>query len=117
MLIIDKKKDMVTLRNLGASNRLIGKIFLVEGWLISAVGSIAGILLGTGFSWLQQRFGLIKLSGSGTFIIDAYPVWIEGSDILLIWITVLFIGWIAARYPVAQISRKYLRSLEEGVVV
>ncbi len=117
MLIIDKKKDMVTLRNLGASNRLIGNIFLVEGWLISAVGSIVGILLGAGFSWLQQRFGLIKLSGSGTFIIDAYPVWIEGWDILLIWITVLLIGWIAARYPVAQISRKYLRSLEQGVVV
>ena len=117
MLIIDKKKDIITLRNMGAGNRLIGKIFLAEGWLISLVGSVLGIFLGTGFSWLQQRFGLIKLSGSGSFIIDAYPVWIEGWDIVLIWITVLFIGWIAARYPVAQISRKYLRSVEQGIVV
>lgn len=117
MLIIDKKKDIITLRNMGAGNRLIGNIFLAEGWLISLVGSMLGIFLGTGFSWLQQRFGLIKLSGSGSFIIDAYPVRIEGWDIVLIWITVLFIGWIAARYPVAQISRKYLRSIEQGVVV
>jgi lipoprotein-releasing system permease protein len=117
MLIIEKKKDIVTLRNMGANNRLIQRIFLVEGWLISVIGSITGLLLGTVISWIQQRFGLIKLSGSGTFIIDAYPVRIELTDILLIWVTVLFIGLIAARYPVKQISRKYLQSIEQEVIV
>ena len=117
MLIIDKKNDIVTLRNMGANNRLIENIFMVEGWLISVIGSVIGMSLGTAISWIQQRFGLIKLSGSGTFVIDSYPVQIEIVDICLIWMTVLLIGWIAARYPVKQISRKFLKSLEkEGIV-
>ncbi len=117
MLIIEKKKDILTLRNMGASNSLIKKIFLVEGWLISLVGSVSGLFLGTAISWIQQRFGLIKLTGSGSFIIDAYPVRIEVVDILLIWITVLMIGFLAARYPVRQISKKYLLAIEkEGIV-
>jgi lipoprotein-releasing system permease protein len=117
MLIIDKKKDIVTLRNMGATNRLIERIFLAEGWLISFIGSILGMLLGIAVSWIQQTFGLIKLTGSGTFVIDAYPVKIEMVDILLIWLTVLVIGWIAARYPVKQISRKYLKRLERDGIV
>ncbi|TFH26040.1 MAG: FtsX-like permease family protein [Bacteroidia bacterium] len=117
MLIIEKKKDILTLRNMGAGNSLIKKIFLVEGWMISAIGSITGLLLGTTISWIQQRFGVIKLSGSGSFIIDAYPVHIEVIDIILIWITVLLIGFLAARYPVRQISKKYLVAIEkEGIV-
>jgi lipoprotein-releasing system permease protein len=117
MLIIDKKKDIVTLRNMGAGRRLIERIFLMEGWLISITGSFFGLVLGTLISWVQQRFGVIKLSGSGSFVIDAYPVRIEMLDILLIWLTVLFIGFIAARFPVRQISRKYLQSLEyDGIV-
>ena len=117
MLIIDKKSDIMTLRNMGANNRLIERIFLMEGWLISLIGSVIGMALGIAISWIQQRFGLIKLTGSGTFVIDAYPVQIEIPDICLIWATVLFIGLIAARYPVKQISRKYLRSLEKDGIV
>lgn len=117
MLIIDKKKDIVTLRNMGANSRQIARIFLAEGWMISLFGSLLGMFLGTAISWLQQRFGLIKLSGSGTFVIDAYPVRIEMVDILLIWLTVLLIGWLAARYPVKQISRKYLKNLESSGIV
>jgi lipoprotein-releasing system permease protein len=117
MLIIEKKKDIITLRNMGANQRLIQRIFLVEGWLISVIGSITGIFLGTVISWIQQRFGVIKLSGSGTFIIDAYPVRIEILDIALIWATVLLIGLLAARYPVKQISRKYLQRIEQEVIV
>lgn len=117
MLIIDKKKDILTLRNMGAGNRLIKRIFLVEGWLISLVGSITGLFLGTLISWIQQRFGIIKLTGSGSFIIDAYPVQIEVLDICLIWVTVLIIGLFAARYPVQQISKKYLTAIEKGSIV
>ncbi len=117
MLIIDKKKDILTLRNMGAGNRLIKSVFLMEGWLISIIGSISGLFLGTAISWVQQRFGVIKLTGSGSFIIDSYPVQIESFDIFLIWITVLVIGLFAARYPVQQISKKYLASLERGGIV
>ena len=117
MLIIDKKKDILTLRNMGAGNRLIKQIFLMEGWLISILGSISGLFLGTAISWIQQRFGVIKLTGSGSFIIDAYPVRIEALDICLIWVTVLLIGLIAVRYPVRQISKKYLAGIENGSIV
>jgi lipoprotein-releasing system permease protein len=117
MLIIDKKKDILTLRNMGAGNRLIKRIFLMEGWLISVIGSLSGIFLGTVISWIQQHFGVIKLTESGSFIIDTYPVHIEGFDICLIWITVLFIGLLAARYPVQQISKKYLAGIEKGNIV
>ncbi len=117
MLIIDKKKDILTLRNMGAGNRLIKQIFLMEGWLISVLGSISGLFLGTAISWIQQRFGVIKLTGSGSFIIDAYPVRIEALDICLIWVTVLLIGLIASRYPVRQISKKYLAGIEKGSIV
>lgn len=117
MLIIDKKKDIITLRNMGAENRLIKRIFLVEGWLISVFGSITGIFLGTAISWVQQRFGIIKLTGNGNFIIEAYPVHIEVVDICLVWVTVLLIGLFAARYPVRQISKKYLAGIEKGTIV
>ena len=101
---------------MGAGSKLIRRIFLLEGWLISIVGSIIGIVLGTGISWLQDRFELLKLSGSGTFVIDAYPVDLQLSDVLLVWITVLFIGFIAASYPVRQISKKYLSGIESGQI-
>ena len=117
MLIIDKKKDILTLRNMGAGNQLIKRIFLVEGWLISISGSFTGLFLGTLISWIQQHFGIMKLSGTGSFIIDAYPVQIEATDIFLIWVTVLVIGLLAARYPVQQISKKYLSGIEKGSIV
>ena len=68
-------------------------------------------------SWVQQRFGIIKLTGNGNFIIEAYPVHIEVIDILLVWVTVLLIGLLAARYPVQQISKKYLAGIEKGTIV
>jgi len=114
MLIIDKKNDIRSLRNMGASEKLIGRIFLLEGWLISITGSVFGIALGTLISWVQDRFELLKLSGSGTFVIDAYPVDLQLGDVLLVWVTVLFIGFLAALYPVRQISKKYLSELEGG---
>lgn len=117
MLIIDKKRDIKTLRNMGASNKLIENIFLAEGWMISIIGSIAGLIIGTTISWVQDHFGLLKLTGSGTFIIDAYPVDIQTPDLLMVWLTVLLIGFFAARYPVKQISKKYLKRLENEEIV
>jgi lipoprotein-releasing system permease protein len=114
MLIIDKKNDIKSLRNMGANHKLISRIFLFEGWLISIVGSIVGILLGTLISWIQDKFEILKLNASGTFVIDAYPVDLQMGDVVIVWITVLFIGFLAAMYPVKQISKKYLAAIETG---
>lgn len=104
MLIIDKKEDIYTLQNLGANNSVIRKIFLIEGWLISVIGSTAGLILGIIICFIQDKFELVKLGGSGSFIIDAYPVDIHIPDILLIWLTVMLIGFFTAYYPVKKIK-------------
>ena len=109
MLIIDKKDDALTLRNLGATNRLIGQIFLFEGWLISAVGAVAGIVAGIALCLVQQHFGLIKLgNGENSFVIDTYPVSIDPMDVALVAVTVLIIGFLAIRYPVRYFCRRLL---------
>jgi lipoprotein-releasing system permease protein len=107
MLIIDKQDDIISLRNLGADNGTIKKIFLFEGWLISITGSFLGILAGTGIAWIQEKFQIIRLAGSGSFVLDSYPVDIQIFDILLIWLTVILIGFLAALYPVRKLSSKY----------
>ncbi len=108
MLMLDKKEDIRTLQNLGASNSLIRSIFLLEGWMISVIGAIIGLIIGSVIAWLQARFGIIKLSGSGSFIIDAYPVVYKFADVIKVFITVIFIGFLAAWYPVRYISRNFL---------
>ncbi|MFW5821366.1 MAG: ABC transporter permease [Bacteroidota bacterium] len=104
MLIIDKKDDITTLKNLGASNGLIRNIFLMEGWMISIIGSFLGVFFGTLISLLQQYFEIIKIGGSGTFVISAYPVDYQFTDIILVWATILFIGFVAAYIPARKIS-------------
>jgi lipoprotein-releasing system permease protein len=110
MLILDKRKDISVLWSMGASNKLIKRIFLTEGLLISLSGAFLGILLGAVICWIQQRYGVIKLeAGSGSFVIDAYPVKMQVKDFMYVFLTVLAIGYAAAWYPVRQISRKYLQ--------
>ena len=104
MLIIDKKDDIETLRSLGANNQLIKRIFLFEGWLISLVGAVSGIVLGGLLCLLQQHFGILKL-GTG-YVVDAYPVVTNGADLLLVFVTVLIMGFLAAYYPVRYIRTK-----------
>ena len=103
MLIIDKKEDVVTLRNLGANDRQVSQIFLFEGRLISAFGAIIGIGLGLLLCWLQQQYGLVSLgSSSGSFVINAYPVSVHYDDVALIFLTVIAVGWVAVWYPVKR---------------
>ncbi|MBU0765744.1 MAG: FtsX-like permease family protein [Bacteroidetes bacterium] len=109
MLIIDKKKDVEILRGLGATLSTIRKIFLLEGWLISVAGAVIGLALGFLLAFSQQQFGWVKLQGSGSFIIDAYPVEMHFTDFVLILATVLIIGFLAAWYPIRYITRKYLQ--------
>ena len=107
MLIIDKKDDVVTLRNLGASDKQIRRIFLFEGRLISVFGAIFGILLGLLLCWLQQQYGFVKMGSSdGTFVVNAYPVSVHYSDVLLIFLTVIATGWLAVWYPVRRSLEK-----------
>ena len=84
MLIIDKREDVVTLRNLGASDSQIVRIFLFEGRMISFFGAFVGVALGLFLCWLQQAFGLIRLGNSGSFVVDAYPVSVEAMDVLVV---------------------------------
>ena len=110
MLIIDKKDDVVTLRNLGASDKQIRRIFLFEGRLISVFGAIFGILLGLLLCWLQQQYGFVKMGSSdGTFVVNAYPVSVHYSDVLLIFLTVIAAGWLAVWYPVRTLSKRLVQ--------
>ncbi len=110
MLIIDKKEDVVTLRNLGATDHQITRIFLFEGRMISAIGAILGVLIGLLLCWLQQQYGIVRLGSSeGSFVVDAYPVSVHPWDIVLIIITVIAVGFLSVWYPVRYFSRRLLR--------
>lgn len=105
MLIIDKKADAATLRNLGATDRQIRSIFLFEGRIISAIGAVVGILLGLLLCWLQQEFGLVHMGDSaGSFVVNAYPVSVHYDDVAIVFITVLLIGWGAAWIPTRKLK-------------
>ena len=107
MLIIDKKNDVITLRNLGATDGQIRCIFLFEGRMISAAGAVIGIVLGLILCWLQQTYGLVQLGDqAGNFVVNAYPISVHPEDILLIFLTVILVGWISVWYPVRYMSRK-----------
>lgn len=109
MLIIEKKEDVTTLRNLGLSNSRIRSIFMIEGRLISIFGAIIGIVLGVVLCLLQEHFGLIRLGNNeGSFIVSAYPVAVHASDIVVIFFTVLVVGFVSVWYPVHALSKRLL---------
>jgi len=109
MLIIDKKNDVVTLRNLGASDKQIVRIFLFEGRMISAFGAVIGILLGLLLCWLQQTYGIVGLGrSSGSFVVDAYPVSVHPDDVVIIFLTVLLVGFAAVWYPVRYFAKRLI---------
>lgn len=110
MLIIDKKDDVCTLRHLGANDKQISRIFLFEGRITSILGAVCGILLGLLLCWLQQEFGLVALGkSSGTFVVDAYPVSVHPSDVVIVFLTVVVVSYIAVWYPVRYFSRRLLK--------
>ena len=109
MLIIDKRDDVNTLRNLGANDNQIVRIFLFEGRMISFIGASLGVVLGLFLCWLQQKYGLIALGSSGTFVVDAYPVSVHLTDVIVIFITVLAVGFLSVWYPVRFLSKRLLK--------
>jgi lipoprotein-releasing system permease protein len=112
MLIIEKERDVEILKSLGANNDLIRKIFIFEGWLISIIGALAGLILGFVVCWLQQTYGLLKLHGE-SLIMDSYPVVMKLKDFIIVPGTVLLIGFCAAWYPVRYLTKKYLKKNEK----
>ena len=112
MLIIDKKNDINTLHNLGANDRQIQSIFLYEGRIISDVGALIGIGLGLALCGLQQAFGFVKMGeSSGTFIVNAYPVSVHYWDVLVVFITVILIGWAASWIPARRLRKQILNRI------
>jgi ABC-type lipoprotein release transport system permease subunit len=105
MLIIEKKKDIQTLMFLGADKSLIRKIFMREGLMITITGVVLGIALGLILCWIQLKFKLVPFSEG--FVVDSYPVKIIPMDLLLVFATVMIIGFFAAWYPVKIFTRKF----------
>lgn len=109
MLIIEKKDDVCTLRNIGAGPRQITRIFLYEGSMISGFGALFGIIVGLILCLLQQHYGFITLGqSSGHFVVDAYPVSVHVLDVVLIFFTVIVVSMVAIWYPVKYLSRRFL---------
>ncbi len=97
MLIIEKREDVESLKSMGANDKLIKQIFLLEGWLISILGIVAGAILGLIICYIQIKFGVVTMPGN--FIIDSYPVIVKFSDVLLTISGVAIIGYLAAKLP------------------
>ena len=112
MLMIDKRKDTEILKSMGADNRLIQKIFMNEGLLISVAGGIIGLLLGMVLVLLQQQFGFVKFGTGGNYVVDAYPVLLKFKDVLLIFATILVVGCTSAFLTVRHAMRKESASLK-----
>ena len=108
MLIIDKKEDIGIYRALGMTKEKIISIFKLEGNLITGFGALIGLILGTLLCLLQEYYGFITL-GNGSYIVSAYPVKVITSDVLIIMITVISIGYIASYFPVKYLVNKIVK--------
>lgn len=111
MLILDKRADVATLRALGANHRLVERIFLTEGTLIICLGAFSGLAVGLLLCWLQQQFGFIPLGTgdtAGSFVVDAYPVSVRWTDVVLVFFTVLVVGALSVHLPVRRLAHRLL---------
>ena len=104
MLIIDKREDIRILSHMGADEAMIRRIFLFEGWLISSLGTLSGLVLGVLICLGQQHYGWLKLGTGSEYIISAYPVQVQMPDIALVAAIVLVLGFVAAWYPAHKIQ-------------
>ena len=111
MLIIDKRNDVLILRNLGADDNVIYHIFLLEGILITFVGAVVGIIGGLILCFVQQEYGIIALGygdSANSFVVDSYPVKVLIYDVLLVFITVLVVGFVSVIYPTRYLTHRLL---------
>jgi lipoprotein-releasing system permease protein len=105
MLMLDKKKDISTLKSLGATQNAVQKIFFNKSMLTIIAGTVLGFFVGLSIAYLQQTFGFISMGG-GSFVVNAYPVAIKFADLLLVSSTVFVIGLVASWYPAKLLSKK-----------
>lgn len=108
MLIIDKRANAATLRSLGMTDRTVSAIFLTESRLITFIGAVVGIAGGLLLCWLQTTFGLVKFGAEGNFIVDAYPVSVRALDVVVVFLTVIAVGFATPWYPVRYLCRRIL---------
>lgn len=111
MLIIDKQTDIQTLRHLGANKKMIQRIFLFEGWLISALGAMVGLAIGLIVCLVQEHLGILKLGNGTEYVVSAYPVAVQTTDVLIVAAVVLTLGFLAAWIP----ARKVQEAKSSGV--
>ncbi|MBN2775409.1 MAG: ABC transporter permease [Prolixibacteraceae bacterium] len=112
MLIIDKKDDIAILQSMGAGQKTINRAFLLQGWLITFIGAVLGLILGILISLAQQYFEIIKLPGGGSFAVSAYPVSINPRHLILSFLTVILIGFITSWLPIKYFSKKYTAAVQ-----
>ncbi len=115
MLILEKKSDIGIFTSLGADMSVIRRIFLTEGWLITVIGAVIGLIAGLALCWAQIKYKIVGLPNSGSFVIDAYPVDIQWNDVITILMAVLLIGYFAAWYPIRYVTRRFITSDEVAV--
>ncbi|MDR1758511.1 MAG: ABC transporter permease [Bacteroidales bacterium] len=105
MLMVEKRKDLLIYRSMGASVKFTGKIFMVEGMFVALIGGMFGLFLGTIICALQQQFHFISLgNGGASYIVNYYPVKILFPDLLLTFLLVLVISFIASWFPVKMLD-------------
>lgn len=107
MLVLEKQKDIMVLKSMGAKSGTIQAIFLAEGMLLSAIGAFSGMGIALVFYYLQTTYKLIPLEGS-TFLVDHYPVKLQIIDFLLVGITVCLISLAASWWPALKASKQPL---------
>lgn len=114
MLIIEKKKDVQTLRSLGANNQMITNIFISEGFLISLLGTLSGITIGVIICYAQQEFNLLTFGDSAdSFIVNGYPVKIILEDILAVLVTVIVVGILSIGVPIKYLTQNLLKKIHD----
>ena len=104
MLIIDKQQDIRTLSHLGASDGMIRKVFVLEGWMVNTLGAIGRLIVGLGVCLLQEHFGLLKLGNGTEYVLNAYPVAVQGWDIAMVCVVVLALGAISSWIPARKVK-------------
>ena len=107
MLVLEKQKDISVLQSMGADKSMILKIFLSEGLLLAGIGTITGILLALITCFLQVNFKLIKLQG-GSFLIDYFPVKLQGTDFILVASTAAVIAFFASWFPAHKAAKQLI---------
>ena len=110
MLILDKQSNAETLKSLGATDGFVARIFIYEGNLIALLGAVVGLVLGVVLCLLQQKFGLISLGGGGQFVVDAYPVRVKVTDLILVLVSVVAVSALSVWLPIKILNKYFLKN-------